>query len=91
MKTSVQWLDAAKTVLRIESDLGMAKHFEWNRNSTQRIRAKTKKLNNLEAVQIANVLKVNALVVIADAETERAKDEKTRDYWLAAAKKFADS
>lgn len=88
-KSSVQWLDAAKTVLRIESDRALAKHFEWDRNAPSQIRSGAKYLNNTEAANIADVLQVNPLIVIADAEAERAKDDKTRLYWANAAKKFA--
>jgi len=53
------------------------------------VRSGKKYLNNTEAAHIAEALQVNPLVIIADAETERAKDEKSRLYWASAAKKFA--
>lgn len=89
MKTSIQWLDAAKTVLRIDSDRGLDTHFGWKQQSSYDIKRNKRSLNNTEAAQIAEVLRVNPLVIIADAETERAKDEQTRLYWSLAAKKFA--
>jgi hypothetical protein len=88
-KNSNQWLDAAKTVLNVESDRALAKHFEWNRNVPTDIRQGKKSLSNNEAKDIAEALHVNPLQVIADAEAERAKDEKSRSYWATAAKKYA--
>ncbi len=88
-KNSIQWIEAAKTVLKVESDLGLCKHFGWNRNVTANIRQGAKSLNNNEAKDIAEALHVNPLQVIADAESERARDEKSRVYWMHAAKKYA--
>ena len=86
MKTSIQWIEAAKTVLRIDSDRQLCINLGWNRQTVQDVRSGKKFLNNTEAAQIAEALQVNPLVIIADAETERAKDEKARLYWANAAK-----
>ena len=89
MKTSNEYLDAAKTVLHIDSDRALAMHFGWNRGTPQAIRGRTKYLNNDEAANVADVLNINPLVVIADVQTEKAGDEKHRVYWANIAKKFA--
>ena len=89
MKTSKQWLEAAKTVLRIDSDRALARHFGWSQGTIGAYANGRLGLSNTHAAQIAEVLQVNPLVIIADAETERAKDEPARLFWANAAKKFA--
>lgn len=88
-KISIQWVEATKTILKIDSDRALAKHFGWSIGVVPAIRNGTKSLNNNEAKDIAEALHVNPLQVIADAEAERAKDEKSRHYWTHAAKKYA--
>ena len=89
MKTSKQWIEATKTVLRLDSDRALARHFGWSQGTIGAYTTGRLALSNTHATQIAEALQVNPLVLIADAETERAKDEPARLFWANAAKKFA--
>lgn len=88
---SIKWIEAAKTLLKVESDQRLAKVFGWNRGVISAIRSGAKSLNNNECKDIAEAVRVNPLQVIADIECERAKDDKTLAYWTATATAYADS
>lgn len=89
MKNTCEYLDAAKLILRIDSDRELSRKLEFNSSRMGEYRAKRLFLNNHDAMKIAEVLKLNPLVVIADSEAERAKNADEKVYWIAAAKKFA--
>ena len=82
---TLDYLDAVKTKLGLESDYALAKYMSWSTSQMSHYRLKRRALDDFQAARVAEVLERDPLELIAVANAERAKDEGEKDYWLALA------
>src|SRR5437016_3539868 len=85
MKTA-QYLDAAKRALGIGSDYALAKHLKTSTSRIGNWRAGRSLPNSATAVQLAEILGVDELRVIADIELERGSND---ELWRRIARRVA--
>jgi transcriptional regulator with XRE-family HTH domain len=81
MKSTTEYLDEAKKRAGIESDYALAKRLGVTKAAISNYRQGISKMDDYTAAQIADLLEVDPLEVIAAANAEREKDEKKKDYW----------
>ncbi|GBG01446.1 hypothetical protein AZSI13_07730 [Azospira sp. I13] len=81
MNTS-EYLDAAQKALQVKSDNALANTLGLNRTAISHYRTGRNAFDNRTAFIIANALGIDPLEVIRDMEIQRAKDEKTRSFWM---------
>jgi transcriptional regulator with XRE-family HTH domain len=81
MKTTIDYLNDAKSALGAVSDYELANKLEVERASISQWRAKSRIMDNYAASKIADALGIEAIEVIAAANVEKEKDESRRDYW----------
>ena len=63
---TVQYLDAAKRALGIESDYALAQHLDMTPQAVSKLRNRPLVMSNTTAAKIAEILGVDPLKVIAD-------------------------
>lgn len=83
---TVQYLDAAKRKLGVESDYALAKALGLTCQAVSRFRNGYGRLGNTTAVKLAEILGVPPMQVIADMELERGADTAV---WLPYARRAA--
>jgi hypothetical protein len=81
MKSTSEYLDEAKKELNIESDYALAKALGIERTTISNYRAKRSRMDDYTCVQIAYVLRIDPMEVIAAANFEREKDEGRKAFW----------
>lgn len=91
MKTTVQFLDAVKEKLGIESDYALAKRLGFSLSAVSNYRTGRRFLDDDSALAIATVLEVHPFSVIANANAERAKTPEQRARWSGVMEKFSAS
>jgi hypothetical protein len=74
MKTT-QYLDAAKKALGIESDYALAPHLDLTTQAISKLRTRPLVMSNTTAVKIAEILGIDPMRAIADAELERGTND----------------
>ncbi|MDN7873884.1 DUF3693 domain-containing protein [Burkholderia aenigmatica] len=84
MKSTIEYLDAVKTVLNLPSDYAAAKHLHVTRAAVSRYRNGDGAFDDTTALRVAEILDVDPLEVIAAANAERARDDETRRLWERA-------
>ncbi len=89
MKTTHEYIDAAKKKLGAKNDSELCRMYGWKQATFSNYKGRKDSLNNTHATQIAETLNINPLIIIADMEAERAKTEDKKNYWRAIAKKYA--
>lgn len=82
MKTTIEWLDAARAASEIQSDYALAKALGITRGALSSLRNGRTHLADTTAVRIAELAGVDPLAVIASAHIEReAKRPAVRQVW----------
>jgi predicted transcriptional regulator len=81
MKTTVEYLDATKARLGLESDYAAAKALGVTRAAVSRYRTGTGTFDDLTAARVAEILGVEPIEVIAAVNYERTKDVRGRAVW----------
>lgn len=91
MKTTIEFLDAVKEKLGIESDYALAKRLGFSLSAVSNYRTGRRYLDDDSALAIASALEVHPFVVIANANAERAKTPEQRERWSGVMEKFSAS
>lgn len=86
MKTTCQWLDAVKAALDIQSDYALAKKLDIRTTRIANYRMGRSFIDEDMALRIAEVLRIDAAVVLASAAAERAKRPDVKKAWERIAK-----
>ena len=81
MKTTAEYLDAAKAKMGVEIEYGLANNLGITRAAVSRYRHNERAFDNFTAMQIAKVTGIALDVIIADMEMQREPDEKRREAW----------
>jgi transcriptional regulator with XRE-family HTH domain len=81
MKTTQEYLNAAKKALGIESDYALAKWLGVTKQAASNWRTGKNIIDDYTAAKIADALNLDPLEVIAVANMERANEEERREYW----------
>jgi len=81
MKTTIEYLDAAKKALSVESDYEMARKLGIQKQAMSNYRTRIRTIDDYTAAKIAEALGLDPMEVIAAANAEREKDGKRREYW----------
>ena len=82
MKTTSEFLDAVKERHSLQSDYALAKRLGVRHSTISHYRSGRSSMDPKTAVKIAELLALDPLEVIAAAEVERARDEKTKGFWM---------
>jgi hypothetical protein len=86
LKTTAQYLDAAKRKLGIESDYALAPHLGVTKQAISKMRNRPLVMSNTMAAKIAEILEIDLMRVIADMELERGSND---ELWKRIAKSVA--
>ncbi|MEK6840062.1 MAG: DUF3693 domain-containing protein [Nanoarchaeota archaeon] len=89
MASSLEFLDAVKVKHNLPSDYALAKILGLTRQAVSKYRhGHAKAMDVATAVKVAELLEIDALLVIAVAERERAHVEANRELWEKLVKKL---
>jgi DNA-binding transcriptional regulator YdaS (Cro superfamily) len=91
MKTTIQFLDAVKEKLGIDSDYALAKRLGFSLSGVSSYRTGRRFLDDDAALVIATALEIHPFEVIASANAERAKTPEQRARWSGVMEKFSVS
>ena len=75
---TVEYLDAAKAVLRIESDYALAKAMEMRPSTISNYRAGRSQMDDEIAMKVARIIKKEPGLVMLDMHIERSKTPELR-------------
>lgn len=81
MNTTLEYLNAAKKALSLESDYALAKWMGISRHTMSGYQNGRRVIDDYAAAKIAEALNINALEVIAVANMEREKVSEKREFW----------
>lgn len=87
MKTTAQWLDAAKEKHSL-SDYALAPKLGITRSQMSRYRNGADYLSDDAAMKLAELLEIDPAQIIASAHAERAKSEPARAFWMQWAERL---
>ncbi|MDO8827476.1 hypothetical protein [Methylophaga sp.] len=82
---SYEYIQEIKRRNGLDTDYAVAIKLGWKPNKIYQYRD-GQGMDNAAALQVAEVLDVPVLAVIADMEAQRAKDDVTRNKWIQLAK-----
>lgn len=85
MKTS-DYLDLAQKATGKRNDNQLSVMLGWSRSKINNYRHNRQGMDNEAARQIAEVLDIPVIQIIADMEIQRAKEEPTKRAWMKLAK-----
>jgi len=88
---TVEYLDAVKVKLGIESDYALAKRLGITRSAVSNFTRRKGIFGDDVALTVAQILDLNPLVVIAQANAERSSTPEMRDRWMGVMEKFSAS
>lgn len=88
---TIEYLQAVKTRLEITSDYALAARLGITRSAVSKLQQGGVSFSDDVALTIAEILKLNPLVVIAAANAERAKTPEQRARWSGVMEKFSMS
>lgn len=88
---TLEYLDACKKRLGIESDYALAKALRVTQAAVSSYRTGNSKISDDVALTVADILSVHPLQVIAAANAERAKTPEQRARWSGVMEKFSAS
>lgn len=88
---TLEYLDAVKKKLGIESDYALAARLGVTRSAVSTFMRGKGIFGDDVALSVAEILGVNPLVVIAAANAERAKTEEQKARWTGLMEKFSGS
>ena len=81
MKSTLEYLDEAKSLLKLESDYAFAKWLDVTRMTVSGYRNGKRTIDDYAASRIAEALGIDQAKMIYLANMEREKCEKRKDYW----------
>lgn len=81
MKQTTRFLNEAKQIKGIESDYALAKMIGITKSAISNYRNGTSKMDDYSAAQIAEIIGIKPIEVIATIHAEREKNEKKKKYW----------
>ncbi|MFC4158464.1 helix-turn-helix domain-containing protein [Chitinimonas lacunae] len=81
MKTTVEYLTAAKAASGLESDSGLSKHIGISRAAMSQYLSGVRVMDDYTALRVAQILGVDPLEVIAAANHERERTAERREAW----------
>jgi len=84
-----RYLDAARKAAGLPSDRQLSIRLGWSHNRVSNYRTGTSGFDTKASIQIAVLIGIDPLAVIADMETERAKDRIVKSYWRGVKKAAA--
>jgi len=82
MMTTNEFLDAVKQRHGFKSDYELSKALGVKQQTISSYRVGRTSMDPMMAAKVAELLAMNPLEVIAAAEAERARDEKTKGFWM---------
>lgn len=88
MKTTIEFLDAVKEKLGIDSDYALAKRLGFSLSGMSNYRTGRRILDDDAALAVATALEVHPFEVIAAANAERAKTPEMRARWMGLIEGF---
>lgn len=88
MKT-IEYLQAAKRRLEIESDYALAPHLGITRSNMSKLSLGKTTMSDETAMKLAKILELHPAIVIADMHAEREKDPALRAVWMSVMAKFS--
>ena len=80
MRTT-DYIDAAKEKLNISSDYAFSKWLGVTRNTISNYRQGIRVIDDMTATKLADIVGINPLIVIAQANLEREKSETGKKFW----------
>jgi hypothetical protein len=89
VQTTVEYLDAVKVELGLQSDYAASKALGVTRGTISRYRLGTSVFDDDLCFAVAMILDLNPFEVLIDAHVERAKDARTKAKWLRYWKDFS--
>lgn len=81
MKTTGDYLDAVKTVLKLPSDYALAKYWGVSKQDVSSYRAGNRTLGEDRALAVAAILKIDPAEVLIASNAERAKTDQAKQVW----------
>lgn len=81
MKTTVEYLIAAKAAIGVESDSALGKAIGLHRNAVGQYMNGSRVMDDYTALKVAQILGVDPLEVIAAANHERERSTEKREAW----------
>lgn len=81
MKTTAEYLDAAKEKLSVSSDNQLANALEISRQAVSQYRSNARAFDNFTCMKIAEVTGIALDQIIFDMELQREPSEKRREAW----------
>lgn len=87
--TPIEYLDAAKGRMGINSDYELARKLEENAGTIAGIRAGKRGVPVEMAFRIAITLELDPATVVADLESQREKNAKRREFWAGFTRRAA--
>ncbi|WP_422648618.1 hypothetical protein OJJOAM_000228 [Cupriavidus sp. H18C1] len=85
----LEYLDAAKAALDIESDYALAKHLGVTKGAISAIRLGRAGIGEELAIAIADILHIDAFEIIAAASYERAKSDRAKALWASVQQRIS--
>lgn len=89
--TTIEYLQAVKTRLGITSDYALAARLGITRSAVSKLQMGKGIFGDDVALTVAQILDLNPLVVIAQANAERAPTAEMRARWTGVVEKFSAS
>jgi len=83
---TLEYLDAVKKLSGLTSDYQVAKMLDLEPSNITMYRKRRRVMDDYIASRVADLLKIEELELIAQANAEREKNEEKRVYWEAKAK-----
>jgi transcriptional regulator with XRE-family HTH domain len=88
---TLEYLQAVKTRLEISSDYALASRLGITRSAVSNFTRGKGVMGDDVALTVAQILDINPLVVIAQANAERASTPELRARWVGVVEKFSAS
>jgi len=88
---TLEYLDACKTRLGIESDYALAKALKVTQSTVSSYRIGRSRIDDEVALTVSEILGLNPMQVIAAANAERAKTPEAKARWTGIMEKFSVS
>jgi len=85
----LEYLDACKAALDIESDYALAKHLGVTKATLSNLRTGKAGIGEELAISIADILHIDAFEIIAAASMERAKSDRARALWASVQQRIS--
>lgn len=88
MKPS-EYIDLVKNKIGAKNDNELSVKINWRASKTNNYRHNRQLMDNEAARQVAEILEMPVIAIIADMEAQRAKDKEAKKEWIKLAKMTA--